>query len=141
MNFQLRHHNRAEFPDKHVLIAEDDILHQAEFMVHMSHLFERQGKVRVSLVSGAAAVASIINTEPVDVLILDFDMPYGNSADLIPWLVLNGKKIPIVTASGWPPNNEIFKALLESTDIPFRIHSKQEVIAGAADGWIKEQLK
>lgn len=133
MNFQLRHHNRKEFPTKHIVIAEDDIIHQAELMVHFSHMFDRQGKVRISLVCGAAAVASIINTEPVDLLVLDFDMPFGNSPDLIQWMVENDKKIPVITATGWAPNLPVFEQILKDASMPYHLFDKFQVIKGDAD--------
>lgn len=140
VQFQLRHHNRLMFPRKHIVVAEDDIFHQVELLTHLSNMFDRQGLVRISIVAGGAAVAAIIKTEPVDLLILDFDMPYGNSADLIAWMKANEVKIPVITASGWEPNLAVMKTLLEEAQIEHKIFSKQQVIIGDADDWIRELM-
>jgi len=138
--FNIRHHNRLEFPDKHIVVAEDDLIHQVELMTHLSHMFDRQGKVRVSLLAGGIAVAAVLQVEPVDLIILDFDMPYGNAADLIDWMVSNDAKTPIITASGWEPNLAVMQDILGKTDIPHWIYSKSQVITGEADKHIHRLL-
>ena len=122
------------------MVAEDDLVHQVELLTHLTHRFDRQGKVRVSVVAGAVSVAAILQTEPVDLIILDFDMPFGNAADLIAWMVAEKRTTPIITASGWEPNLAVMESLLSVTDIPYRIASKQDVTLGAADADIMAVL-
>jgi DNA-binding NarL/FixJ family response regulator len=86
------------------------------------------------------AAAAIMQTHQVDLLILDFDMPLGNAADLIAWMVENDRQIPIVTASGWEPNLAVMDSILVKTNIPYRIFSKQQVIVGEADEYIRSFL-
>lgn len=141
MSFILRHHNRRYFPDKQIIICEDDLHHQMEFAQLMRTLFEPQGKVDITFTpSGAVAAKAIeIYREHLNLIILDHDMPIGNGTDLIKWMAMNSyHDIPIITASGHLPNNPHMVDLCRSLTIPVHKYTKREVLDGKANDLIKE---
>lgn len=127
---------RATFPTKHVLICEDSLNCQSRVLEHLSDIFQPQGTVQFSVVPGTAAAAAIIASVNIDLIILDFDMPEGNGADLMNWLKFNNKKIPIITFSGGHHNNDNMMAM----GADYKFH-KEEVINGQADDLIKSILQ
>lgn len=134
--FHQRHHNRIAFPTKHVLVCEDVLTNQASVARHLCDVFEHEGDVVVSLVSGAAAAAAVMQVPPgVHLVILDRDMPYGNGDDLLNWFRESGVVVPVITFSGIPSNNDAMVALGAHHRF-----EKQDVIRGAADDVIREIL-
>jgi CheY-like chemotaxis protein len=136
MDFQFRHINRLTYPQKHVLICEDDLVQQKRILEHFANIFEPQGTVQFSVVPGALMAAGIITSVSVDLIILDHDMPQGNGKDLIEWLKKNNNTTPIITFSGIPYNN--------TNMISYGAHhlfGKEEVIGGKADDLIKKILQ
>lgn len=133
--FQFRHKNRTTFPNKHILICEDDIDCQIRLLASMRRLFEPQGEVIISVVSGSLAAAGIINQTFVNLIILDHDTPYGNGSDLLEWMKNFNIKIPVITASGIDDNNVAMIKAGASHKF-----SKDEVINGFADHIIKHIL-
>ena len=136
MSFKSRHWNRLKMPTRHLLICEDDIDNQILLVASMRRLLEPQGETVVTCVSGGMAAAGVISWTAVDLVILDHDMPHGNGADLMRWLRSTGRKVPVVTASGIPANNDALLGL--GAD---RAFTKAEVIAGSADDCIRELLR
>ena len=134
--FQLRHHNRLKYPTKHVLICEDDLNCQRDILNHFATIFEPQGEVQFSVVSGTIAAAAIIENRKIDVIILDHDLPEGNGTDLLAWMKSVGKTIPVITFSGIPQNNT--NMMNAGANYLF---GKSDVIAGKADQLIKQLLK
>lgn len=132
MVFQARSQNRQEFPDKHILICEDDLDNQIVIAIHLRRSFSPQGRVQFSFVSGSMAAAGIISWCSVDLVILDFDMPQGNGADLMRWLQNTSKRIPVITFSEIEENNDLLSSLGATNKF-----SKQEVLQGKADSVIK----
>ena len=138
MSFQVRHWNRLKLPKKHVLVCEDFLNCQAVIAQHFSEVFEHQGEVVFSYVSGGLAAAGLIRFSSIHLILLDFDMPEGNGEDLMNWL-REWKylpDLPVITFSGLPQNND--KLMTLGAKHNFR---KDEVIAGKADELIKEILK
>lgn len=147
-DFSLRHVARIDFPNKHIVICEDDILCQHQIMSHFNDIFERQGKIRISMLSGTLELANIlvsitnlpfykkVTNYMIDLIILDHDLPYGNGTDLLIWFKKNNIKIPIITFSGQPLNNKHMMKL--GADYEF---TKDEVIRGDADNIIREILE
>lgn len=135
--FHFRHHNRAKYPQKHILICEDDLMQQKRVLEHFSTIFEPGGDVQFSVVPGALMAASIISSTTVDVIILDHDMPQGNGTDLINWLKNTGRDIPIITFSGIPQNNQNM-GLLGAKYASFQ---KEDVICGRVDDLIRDLVK
>lgn len=129
MDFIFRHHNRKEYPQKHILICEDDLTQQKRILEHLLTIFEPQGKVQFSVVPSALMAASIISSIKVDLIILDHDLPQGNGSDLITWMKKTNNDIPIITFSGIPQNNQHMGNL--GATYPF--WQKEEVISGKAD--------
>lgn len=137
MSFDFRHHNRKTMPKKHLLVCEDILDVQARLARHLCDVLEHEGPVQVSFVPGAAAAAEVMQVPPgVHLLILDRDMPYGNGDDLLKWMAINGVKVPTITFSGIPGNNDA----LMSLGAHHRFE-KQAVIDGAADYLIKQILE
>lgn len=135
--FTFRHHNRLTFPTRHVLVCEDVLANQANIARHLCDVFEHEGSVVVSLVAGAAQAAAVMQTPPgVHLVILDRDMPHGNGDDLLKWFRESGVKVPVITFSGIPGNNDA----LISLGAHHRFE-KQAVIDGAADALIKQILE
>lgn len=134
--FKFRHINRLQYPQKHILICEDDFSLQKSILEHFTSIFDPQGIIQFSVVPGGMAAAAIISSCKIDVILLDHDMPEGNGADLIEWMKQNGKEIPIITFSGIPQNNENMMALGANY-----LFNKGEVIEGKADNIIKKLLK
>lgn len=130
--------NRLHMPEKHILVCEDVILQQARISKHFSELFEHEGKVEVSFVSGGIAAAAIIETVKVDLVLLDHDMPNGSGPELLKWMRETEwlHDIPVITFSGIDYNNDMLKA--GGAQFKFR---KDEVINGIADEVIKAVLQ
>jgi CheY-like chemotaxis protein len=130
--FYFRHVARQTYPQKHILICEDDLTNQKRILEHLLSIFEPQGIVQFSVVCGGIQAASIISSCNVDLIILDHDMPQGNGTDLLHWLKGRNSTIPVVTFSGIPSNN-INMMNLGATFL----FQKEEVMTGMADNMIK----
>ena len=135
--FEARHVNRVTFPTKHIAVCEDDLHCQQQIINHLASILEPQGDVIVSVYGGAIELAAVISSKmmPTKLIILDYDMPYGNGLDLLTWLKLVEIKIPVITFSGVPLNNLI---LMEAG--ANYIFLKTDVINGKADDVIKTIL-
>lgn len=135
-------HNRCTFPDKHVVVCEDDISQQVRIAARMSALFGGQGRVQVSLCPGAAMAASVFCAAPVDLLLLDHDMPRGNGRTLLEWMASQRLfHVPLLTFSGLEGNNQAMLDLAASLGFrTVRKHNKNEVCDGLADSFIRESL-
>ncbi|HZE97268.1 MAG TPA: response regulator [Planctomycetota bacterium] len=128
--------NRLKMPEKHVLVCEDVLRNQADIAAHFRDLFAHEGEVQASFVCGAETAAAVIAAVPVDLILLDHDMPYGDGVELLVWMSARGFAIPVLTFSGIPANND--RLLLGGAT---HRYSKSEVIAGAADPLIKTLLQ
>ena len=135
--FQFRHHNRLKYPQKHILICEDDLTQQKRILEHFLTIFEPQGDVQFSVVPGALMAAAIISSVKVDLIILDHDLPQGNGSDLLAWLAQQNNTTPVITFSGIPQNN-LHMGNLGATYFSF---GKEDVISGKSDILIKRLLK
>lgn len=135
MNFQFRHINRLTYPQKHIVICEDDITNQKKIMEHFLNIFDPQGEVQISMVPGALPAAAIINQCKVDLIILDHDMPLGNGTDFLTWMKEYNVDIPVITFSGIPYNNQHMFDLGAQ-----HLFVKGDVIDGKADSLIKSIL-
>lgn len=133
MNFQTRHINRLKFPQRHVIVAEDDLDNQIMAGAAMRRRFEAQGEVVFDFVSGGIAAASIMSNHPANLLLLDHDMPIGNGSDLIEWMAENKSTTPIITFSGIPENNDNMFRLASDKGLEVYRFMKFDVIAGWAD--------
>jgi CheY-like chemotaxis protein len=136
MDFLFRHHNRVTYPQKHILICEDDLMQQKRIVEHLSTILDPQGKVQISIVPGALMAAAIINSITVDLIILDHDLPQGNGTDFLNWMKKYNVSIPVITFSGIPQNNDNMIALGAT-----HLFQKEEVINGKADQLIKRILQ
>lgn len=144
--------NRLTMPTKHVLICEDDIEQQRNLLGVFQRLFGHQGHVQVSVVPGGAFAAALFwfssdggNCGPAfdefDLVLLDHDMPIGNGTELIASMERNNpyqhlKRMPIITASGIPSNNDALMAAGATYKF-----TKQQIINGDADDLLRELLK
>lgn len=134
--FQYRHVNRVHYPQKHVVVCEDDTANQARIARHFADVFDPQGNVQFSFVPGSLACAAIVQWCPkIDLIILDHDMPLGNGSDLIEWLKAHRRWIPAMTFSGIDENNKHMMRLGASY-----CFSKDQVIQGQADEVIRRVL-
>jgi len=136
MMFYFRHVNRLTYPQKHVLICEDDLTNQKNILEHFLQIFDPQGLVQFTVVPGALMAAAIIMQCNVDLILLDHDMPQGNGTDFLNWLKTSGKTIPVITFSGISENNTHMMGLGAHHQF-----GKQEVILGKADSLIKRLLQ
>ena len=137
IEFKLRHINRMHFPDKNVVVCEDDILHQAEIAHKINTLFDRQGKVQFTFTCSGVIAASAMANVKTSLLVLDHDMPIGNGTDLINWMHENKVIVPILTFSGIDQNNINMETLCKTYNIPCYKFSKFDVIEGKADHILK----
>jgi|HubBroStandDraft_3_1064219.scaffolds.fasta_scaffold323632_2 DNA-binding NtrC family response regulator len=133
--FQDRRWNRQNFPTKHVLVCEDDTSCQSRIAKHFSDTFGFQGLVQFSFVSGGRAAAGVILWTPIDLVVLDHDMPNGNGSDLLGWMKASNYGMPVITFSGLVDNNTTMMAL--GAQYKFL---KEEVIEGKADDLIRQIL-
>lgn len=133
--FEFRHINRATYPQKHILICEDNITNQKNILEHFLSVFHPEGLVQISVVPGALAAAAIISSCRVDIILLDHDMPEGNGKDLLIWMKENKKNMPVITFSGIPQNN----INMMNTGANY-LFNKGDVINGKADQIIKNIL-
>ena len=154
--FELRHINRLHFPNKYVLICEDDLHHQHEFALLMKQLFDRQGTVDFTFTSSGIVAASVVEhmkniavqmsggnkAEPslLKLIILDHDMPLGNASDLLQWMNTKMHNVPVITASGISQNNDHMKRICDDYGIECHKFQKPEVTGGFANDLIKEIL-
>lgn len=135
MSFEYRLHNRLTYPHKHVLICEDNLTQQKRILEHFHDVFPPEGHVQFSVVGGTMMAEAIIDKYPINLIILDHDLPYGNGSDLLTWMKEKDIKIPVITFSGIPYNNAHMMNL--GADHHFQ---KEEVISGKADNIIKQIL-
>jgi 2-polyprenyl-3-methyl-5-hydroxy-6-metoxy-1,4-benzoquinol methylase/CheY-like chemotaxis protein len=131
--FKYRHHNRLKYPVKHILVCEDNLDNQLAIAKHLRELFDAEGLVQFSFVSGSLAASSIIHYCKIDLILLDHDMPEGNGTDLLKWMKEHGVLIPVITFSGIMQNN-ITMMQAGAT----YLFNKHDVITGAADDIIKK---
>lgn len=124
-----------KYPQKHVLICEDDLTSQKAILEHLLTIFEPQGTVQFSVVCGGVAAASLITHCRIDLILLDHDMPEGNGTDLLNWMKKRNLGIPIITFSGINQNNQNMMSLGAH-----HLFNKGEVISGKADTLIKSIL-
>ena len=124
--------NRRRMPVKHIVVCEDVIQNQAGIAAHFERIFPHEGEVQTSLVCGGEAAAALLESVPVDLILLDHDMPYGSGPELLRWMAANGLRVPIVTFSGIPSNND---ALMRAGAT--HRFEKGEVLRGGADGLIR----
>jgi len=127
--------NRLRMPIRHVLVCEDVLRNQAEIASHFEDLFAHEGEVQVSFVCGAEAAAAILSSMPVDLILLDHDMPFGDGPELLKWMGTRGVSAPVITFSGIPENND----RLVRCGAKHRFE-KGDVIRGRADDLIKALL-
>lgn len=146
MQFQFRHVARLQYPTKHVLVCEDDIAQQLRFCTKLRSMLDPQGIVQISLVPGGLMAAAIMSYTDVDLLILDHDMPLGNGSDLLTWMTAQGKKIPVLFASGIKANN-VYMATLYPDYLPGdtmiverSLMGKETVLDGTYDRYILTAL-
>lgn len=138
MTFQLRHINRYHFPQKHIMVCEDDLDNQIIITKKLKEIFPNQGLIDFNFVSGGIAAASILNNLPHIAILLDHDMPYGNGADLITWMKENNRITPIITFSGIDYNNDNMEMMLKQYNMPYHKFSKYEVFDGKADDVLRK---
>lgn len=122
-------YNRAKFPNKHVLICEDDLGQQKRITEYFASILEHQGNVICSFVPSAIMAIAILNSCQVDLIILDRDMPWGNGDYIVQWAK---GKIPIITFSGSDDNNNFL--MERGANYKF---GKEDVINGLATKLIK----
>ena len=130
------HHNRLDMPTKHILVCDDVTLQQVSMAIHLNNILPYEGYVQTSFVPGAIMAAAIIESTPVDLIILDHDMPFGSGPELLKWLKTNKYNIPVITFSGIPSNNDHLINLGATHKF-----QKNEVISGSADNIIMDILK
>lgn len=135
-------HNRSVFPDRHVVVCEDDVAQQARVAGRLAEVFGGQGRVQVSLVPGGLMAATVIAARGADLVILDHDMPNGTGSALISWMHQNGHcGIPVLTFSGIAANNEKMAEMASRLGFKsVRVSSKNEVCDGTSDGWMSSVL-
>lgn len=136
MEFEYRSVNRKIFPQKHMLVCEDVMIHQLNIIKHLVTIFDADGIVQVSLVTGAVAAAAIIANLKIDLILLDHNMPQGNSTDLIAWMKKNNHNIPIIAFAGIVANNKYMGNL----GVLYSEWTKGEIINGQADNLIRQLL-
>ncbi len=122
-------------PSKHILVCEDDLANQIAIAQHFLQIFEPQGVVEFSFVPGGMHAAGVIGWRTIDLVLLDYDMPFGNGADLIRWMRTNGNQTPVLTFSGIHENNNILMGLGANHHF-----GKGDIIGGKADSLIKQLL-
>lgn len=141
VEFSRRHVNRLVFPTRHITVVEDDLQNQLLFALHFTHVFPPQGPVQLDFVCSTVGAAAILTHMDVNLLVLDHDLPIGNGSDLMHWMAgATGKKIPIITASGIPQNNEHMVNLGQQLGLEVHHFQKDEVFRGYADKTIVEIL-
>lgn len=108
---------------------------KSKLLERLAKVLPHDNSIEVLVVPGAIAAANLINTVQIDLVIADHDMTNGNASDLLRWMQKESKKIPVITASGIPLNNEHMMTLGASAKF-----TKQEVIDGLADDTIRKLL-
>lgn len=149
--FTLQWRNRRSFPDKHIIIVEDDNSAMLQFATLMFDLFPAQGFIDYSMTSSGIAAAAMVQSlnevkvngkNVLKLLILDHDLPYGTATNLINWMAGVGIiNIPIITASGIPENNAHMKKIGEEFGMIVHEFQKPEVLEKKANQLILEILE
>lgn len=134
--------NRLVHPDRHVVVCEDYLNQQVRMATRFCDTFDPQGRVQFSFVPGALSAAAIMHVQPVDLVLLDHDMPNGNGHDLIRWMASTGRQsVPVLTFSGIPENNSRMMSFgRDSGMTSMHMFGKNDVIDGHADEVIKALL-
>lgn len=133
--------NRMTFPDRHVLVCEDNLGQQARAAGLFLRLFGDQGRVQVSFVPGGLQAAAVLSVSKVDLLLLDHDMPNGNGRALLDWMVDHSfSQVPVITFSGIDENNRRMTAASGHRFSSFFTKNKEEVLTGAADDVLRHVL-
>lgn len=127
--------NRLKDPTKHILVLEDVLTNQANIARHFADIFEHEGEVEVSYISGGKYAEVFVNVFPPDLIILDHDIPSGSGWEFLEFIRKKGLDIPVITFSGIPFNN--FHLMDLGANYCFE---KQAVISGKADELIFEIL-
>lgn len=110
-----------------VLVVDDD----AQMRALLRDFLERDGHRVLESTSGEAAV-SLVETEPLDVVILDKEMPGTNGLDVLAFLHHRCPGIPVifVTAFGGPRVAEeaLRRGASRYLEKPFRVSRILEVV-------------
>ena len=134
IDFTIELKNRRTMPSKQIVICEDDIENQIKLLTTIGSLFDPQGDVEISVISGAIAASEVIANRSL--IILDHDMPYGNGMDLLRYIQEQKIAATVITASGIESNNQRMKAYCDLNHIECYCLSKRQVIAGEANSLI-----
>ena len=107
MSFTRKLVNRLNMPTRHIVVCEDDLEQQARIATKLASMFGGQSDVQVSFVPGAEMAAAIIQKVPVNLILLDHDMPYGDGVELLKSFagLLTASNLKVITFSGIPSNN------------------------------------
>lgn len=110
-----------------ILVVDDD----AQMRALLRDFLEREGHRVLESTSGEAAV-SLVESEPLDVVILDKEMPGTNGLDVLSFLRHRCPAIPVilVTAFGGPRVAEeaLRRGAVRYLDKPFRVSRILEVV-------------
>lgn len=107
--------NRLKFPNRWVMICEDDIEQQIGLLKFFADRYGHQGDVLTVICPSAiiayATYAGLNKAigEPIAILV-DHDMPYGNGVELINAIKEAGYIGPFVAISGISENNDRLRA-------------------------------
>lgn len=98
---------RSTLPSFHTILAVDDKL---DLLTSIKSLLEVYG-YRVLTASGGRDAISLIETHPIDTIILDLKMPDLNGHQVMDYLKTNNKDIPVLVVSGETGFESVSKAL------------------------------
>jgi FixJ family two-component response regulator len=108
--FEDNHKNRGTFPEKWILVVEDNIEMQAMLLNLLRKRYGSEEKMLATAVSTARHAAALLE-DPVLVsrlhcILLDHDLQWGSGSELIQLLKTKGLTIPVCGISGLGFNND-----------------------------------
>lgn len=111
--FEDNHKNRGIFPEKWILVVEDNIEMQAMLLSLIRKRYGSENKTMASAVSTARHAAALLEdpilVERLHCILLDHDLQWGTGSELIQLLKEKGIKTPVCGISGIHSNNQHMK--------------------------------
>ena len=113
--FEDNHRNRGVFPEKWILVVEDNIEMQAMLLNLIRKRYDSEKKMLATAVStarhAAALLADPILVKRLHCILLDHDLQWGTGSELLQFLKQKDIKIPVCGISGIHHNNRHMKSI------------------------------
>jgi CheY-like chemotaxis protein len=111
--FEDKHRNRGIFPEKWILVVEDNIEMQAMLLNLIRKRYDSEGKMLATAVSTARHAAAILQDDilvtRLHCILLDHDLQWGTGSEVLELLKQKNITTPVCGISGLHFNNQHMK--------------------------------